>query len=80
VLFEPISESVSQLRVFVIGEVGTEIAPVTAYSVNDGPKLTEMTEQGLLGPLELPKGKRAVIDVVLQDSLHCALGVNAYAN
>lgn len=79
-LFEPVSSAVSHLRVFVIGEVGTEIAPVTTYSVNNGPDLTEMTEQGLLGPLELPKGKRAIIDVVLQDSLHCALGVNAYAN
>jgi hypothetical protein len=80
VLFEPVSGSVNHLRVFVIGEVGTEIAPVTTYSVNDGPQSSEMTAQGLLGPLELPKGKRAVIDVVLEDSLHCALGVNAYAN
>jgi hypothetical protein len=80
ILFQPVSGAVNHLRVFVIGEVGTEIAPVTSYSVNGGPNLSEMTEQGLLGPLDLPAGKRAVIDVVLEDSLHCALGVNAYAN
>jgi len=34
----------------------------------------------MIGPLELPKGKRATINVVLEDSLHCALGVSAYAN
>ncbi len=79
-LFEPVSGIVNHLRVFVVGEVGTEIAPVTTYSINDGPEISELTDQGLLGPMELPKGKRAAINVVLEDSLHCALGVNAYAD
>jgi hypothetical protein len=80
VLFEPTGATVSRLRIFVIGEVGTEVAPVTAYSVNGGPEVSEMDADGLLGPLELQKGKRAVINFVLEDSLHCALGVNAYAD
>jgi hypothetical protein len=80
VLFEPVSGKVCHLRVFVIGEVGTEIAPVTAYSVNDGPEILDVVDHGLLGPMDLPKGKRAVISVVLKNSLHCALGVNAYAD
>lgn len=79
-LFEPVSGTVNGLRLFVIGEVGTEVAPVTAYSVNGGPEVTELGDHGLLGPMELPKGERAVINVVLEDSLHCALGVNAYAD
>jgi hypothetical protein len=80
VLFQPVSGSVNHLRLYVIAEVGTEIAPVTAYAVNGGTESTEIPEPGLIGPLELPQGERAVIDVVLQDSLHCALGVTAYAS
>lgn len=57
ILFEPISGAVSHLRVFVIGEVGTEVAPVTKYSVNGGPNISDLPEPGLLGPLELSKRK-----------------------
>jgi hypothetical protein len=78
-LFEPRSEDASHLRVFVIGEVGTEPALLARYSVNGGPEV-EINSKGLIGPLILKKGERAILDVVLQDSLRCALGVTAYAN
>jgi hypothetical protein len=78
-LFEPRSENASHLRVFVIGEVGAEPALLASYSVNGGPEI-ELNSKGLIGPLALKKGERAVLDVVLQDSLRCALGVTAYAN
>jgi hypothetical protein len=79
-LFEPKTGSVHHLRVYVIGEVGVEAAPVAAFSVNGGPKISTISERGMIGPLELPQGKRAAINVVLEDSLRCALGVSAYAN
>jgi hypothetical protein len=78
-LFEPRTEDASHLRVFVIGEVGAEPALLASYSVNGGPEI-ELNSKGLIGPLTLKKGERAVLDVVLQDSLRCALGVTAYAN
>jgi hypothetical protein len=78
-LFEPKTEDASHLRVFVIGEVGAEPAELASYSVNGGPEI-ELNSKGLIGPLTLKKGERAVLDVVLQDSLRCALGVTAYAN
>lgn len=36
--------------------------------------------RGFSAHLNYQKGKRAAINVVLEDSLHCALGVSAYAN
>jgi hypothetical protein len=78
-LFEPRTEDASHLRVFVIGEVGAEPAQLASYSVNGGPEI-ELNSKGLIGPLTLKRGERAVLDVVLQDSLRCALGVTAYAN
>ena len=79
-LFEPTSGGVNHLRIYVIGEVGVEPAPVATFSVNGGPDISEIPERGLIGPLALQQGTRAVINVVLEDSLHCALGVSAYAN
>jgi hypothetical protein len=79
-LFEPTSGDASYLRVFVIGEVGAEPAPITKFAVNGGPEVTDFSERGMIGPLTLPKGERAALDVVLEDSLRCALGVSAYAN
>lgn len=80
-LFEPKSDDASHLRVFVIGEVGAEPADIASYSVNGGPEIPlNGNPKGLIGPLTLKKGERATLDVVLHDSLRCALGVNAYAN
>ena len=79
ILFEPKTNDAAQLRVFVIGEVGAEPAELASYSVNGGPEI-EINSKGLIGPLTLAKGERAVLDVLLKDSLRCALGVTAYAN
>jgi len=79
-LFEPTSGEANHLRVFVIGEVGVEPAPVKMFSVNGGPETTPEAEKGFIGPLTLPQGERATLDVVLKDSLRCALGVAAYAD
>jgi hypothetical protein len=80
-LFEPKTADAAHLRVFVIGEVGAEPAEIASYSVNGGPEIPlNGNPKGLIGPLALKKGERATLDVVLQDSLRCALGVNAYAN
>lgn len=80
-LFEPKTADAGHLRVFVIGEVGAEAAEIASYSVNGGPDIPlNGTPKGLIGPLSLKKGERAMLEVVLQDSLRCALGVNAYAN
>jgi len=80
ILFEPVSGSVNHLRVFVVAEVGTEIAPISSFAVNGDSPVTQLPEPGFIGPLGLPQGKKAVIELVLEDSLHCALGVTAYAN
>jgi hypothetical protein len=80
VLFEPQSGDTSFIRLFVIGEVGTEPAAITKFSVNGGPEVSGVKEKGTIGPLALPQGKRAVVEVVLEDSLRCALGVSAHAN
>jgi hypothetical protein len=79
-LFEPKSAEVGLLRVFVIGEVGVEAAPVATFSVNGGPEMPALAEKGAIGPLALPPGQRATINVVLENSLRCALGVSAYAD
>lgn len=76
-LFEPQSAA-QQLRIFVIGEVGAEPAPIVSYSINNGPEIGH-NGKGFIGPLSLTEGKRAVLDVVLRDSLRCALGVTAHA-
>lgn len=78
-LFEPQSGGAQHLRVFVIGEVGAESAPITKYSVNGSPDLPQSNNKGIIGPLSLPQGERAILEVVLKDSLRCALGVTAYA-
>jgi len=79
-LFEPTSGEVNHLRVYVIGEVGVEPAPITAFSVNGGPEVSEVSERGMIGPLTLQQGKRVAINVVLENSLRCALGISAYAD
>ena len=79
-LFEPQSGDANQLRIFVIGEVGAEPASIKAFSVNGGPEMPSSSERGLISPIMLQQGKRAMLDVILKDSLRCALGVSAYAN
>jgi hypothetical protein len=79
-LFEPQSGDISLLRVYVIAEVGVSPAPVANFSVNGGPAVSTLPEPGVVGPLTLRKGERAAINLVLENSLRCALGVNAYAN
>jgi hypothetical protein len=78
-LFEPQSAEAQHLRIFVIGEVGTEPAQIIKYAVNGGPEIEQSSGKGLIGPVTLPEGERAILDVVLKDSLRCALGVTAYA-
>lgn len=79
-LFEPQSGEATKLRVFIIGEVGSEAAPIKTFSVNGGPETDSPAEKGLVGPVKLEQGKRAALDVVLKDGLRCALGVVAYAD
>lgn len=80
-LFQPKDEDATHLRVFVIGEVGAEPAELASYAVNGGPEITSNgNSKGLIGPLTLKQGERASLEVVLKNSLRCALGVNAYAN
>lgn len=80
VLFQPESGDARQLRVFVIGEVGAEPAPIKAFSVNGEAELSPTGERGVIAPILLPQGKRASLDIILEDSLRCALGVTAYAS
>ncbi len=68
------------LKVFIIGEVGIEPAPITSYAFDGGQELTLQGEQGMVGPMPLTAGKRASVDVVLSNGLRCALGVHAYGN
>jgi hypothetical protein len=79
-LFEPTSDNAAYLRIFIIGEVGSEAAPVTWVSVNGAKAITKFPQKGLIGPLTLPPGKRAALDLVLENSLRCALGVSAHAS
>lgn len=79
-LFEPASDDAAYLRIFVIGEVGSEAAPVKSVSINGGKAITKFSHEGVIGPIMLPKGKRAALDVVLENSLRCALGVTAHAS
>jgi hypothetical protein len=78
-MFEPKDGMASHLRLFIIGEVGTEPAGVASYSVNGGESLPG-NPKGVIGPLSLPQGKRATLDVTLEVPIRCALGVNAYAD
>lgn len=78
-LFEPKNADATHIRLFIIGEVGAEPAPIKEFSINGGPQ-TEAIEQGVVGPVTLQEGRRAVLDVVLKNSLRCALGVAAYAD
>ncbi len=78
-MFEPKSGDASHLRIFIVGEVGTEPAALASYSLNGGPQ-TEGNTKGFIGPLSIPKGTRATLDVALETPLRCALGVTAYAD
>ncbi len=77
--FQPQSQDAAHLRVFIIGEVGTEPASVLTYSLNGEPAVGG-SQKGLIGPIVAPKGKRATLDVILDSPLRCALGVTAYAD
>jgi hypothetical protein len=79
-LFEPASDEAAYLRVFIIGEVGSEPAPLTSVSINGAKAVSKFAGKGLIGPLTLQKGKRATFDLVLENSLRCALGVSAHAS
>jgi hypothetical protein len=79
-LFQPQASGTSVLRVSVIGEVGVEPAPITSYSLDGGKEQLAKGEPGLIGPFSLSAGKRASVDVVLENALRCALGVHAYGN
>ncbi len=79
ILFQPENANAFYLRIFVIGEVGTEPASISFYSVNGGSEVQQSSNRGLVGPLLLPPGKRAIVEVMLKDSLRCALGVTAHA-
>ncbi len=78
-MFEPQSGDASHLRIFIVGEVGTEPASLASYSLNGGPQIAG-NAKGFIGPLSIPKGKRATLDVALETPLRCALGVTAYAD
>jgi hypothetical protein len=79
-LFEPASDDVAYLRIFVIGEVGSEAAPLKSVSINGAKPITKFSQAGVIGPISLPKGKRAALEVILDNGLRCALGVTAHAS
>lgn len=79
VICEPEESGTGFLRVRVIGEVGQDAAPVKAFSIHGG-TAQKPPRPGVVGPLELQKSVRLELDVVLDDALHCALGVTAHAS
>ena len=80
ILFEPEDDGPGYLVVRVVGEVGEEPAPIKAVSL-PGKKGDQLPAgPGKIGPIDFSAGNRMKVDVVLEDALHCALGVTAHAD
>lgn len=79
-LFEPTAEGDGYLSLRVVGEVGEEIAPIKSVLLPGESGSKPALGPGRIGPIKFAAGKRLQVDVVLEDSLRCALGVAAYAD
>jgi hypothetical protein len=80
ILFEPEAKGSGYLTVRVIGEVGEEPAPIKYVVLPGKSKEQAPAGDGKVGPLNFAPGKRVALDVVLENALHCALGVAAHAS
>lgn len=80
IMFEPDTDGEGHLTVNVVGEVGEDPAPLKEIYIEGEPSPLAPAAPGRAGPIKFSKGKRAAVDVVLDGSLHCALGVSAHAN
>ncbi len=78
-LLDPAASESVRFQVSIVGEVGSERARVARYRINGGPEEDAAARQ-LLGPVQLVKDQRAVLDIVLEDPIRCALEVAAYAD
>jgi hypothetical protein len=80
IMCEPNETQKGFLRIHVVGEVGQEPAPIQEVWLEGASVSAAPGPNGVIGPLELEEGQRVSLDVVLEDALHCALGVSAYAD
>lgn len=79
ILFEPENSGTGHLDIKVVGEEREEPAPIKEVRTTNGGNSVG-SDRGRVGPITFEKGKRASVEIVLRDSLRCALGVSAYAD
>lgn len=75
---EPDEAGAGYLTIRVVGEVGQEAAPVRAFAIPGSERQIPL-RPGVVGPVELRKGVRLVMDVELEGSIRYALAVTAHA-
>ena len=80
IMVEPQATGQGYLDVYVVGEVGQLLAPISEIWLAGAKSPDIPTKPGSIGPLDMEKGKRLAVDVVLEGALHCALGVSAHEN
>ncbi len=78
-LLDPAASEAVWIKVFIVGEVGSEQTRVARYRLDGGPELAAPSGR-LIGPLPLVKQQRAMLEVVLAEPIRCSLEVAAYAH
>lgn len=80
VSFEPDSNGEGFLYVNIVGEVGTEPAPIKSAVYKGSGEKINIKRSGKIGPVKFKAGVRQTLVIILKDSLRCALGVSANAD
>jgi hypothetical protein len=78
--FDPEFDGAGFLSVKIVGEVGEDVAPIKRAHDKDSDKEIGLPSEGQIGPIELKRGQKNVLQVTLNEPLRCALEVSAHAN
>lgn len=78
ILAQPEAAADGVIILHVVGEDRRDPAPIKSAMVVGGSELQSDAKTGSVGPLRFEAGTRIAVDVVLEDALHCALGVTAH--
>lgn len=78
--FESEFDGQGYISVKIVGEVGEDIAPIKQAQINDSEQQLALPEEGQIGPVDLKRGQKSTLQVILSEPLRCALEVSAHAN
>ena len=78
--FDPEFDGPGFLSVKIVGEVGEDSAPIKSAQMKDSEKEIDLPSEGQIGPVDLKRGQRNTLQIMLSEPLRCALEVSAHAN